>query len=545
MPKVVEDQTPATKNGPSHSDNTLLRRESKKKVEKCPESVIQHGDSQQENQEEEEQESASCPSDAMQVGGSTARKHLAAPDGGWGWVVLVATMLVLSLTLALPSCMGIFYTDLQTEFNASNTETSWVPAIMTAMLHAGGPLCSMLVERFGCRATVMVGGLLSGLGMVFSSLARTFTDIYITSGITGLGLCFSFQPSVTMMGHYFERRRVFANALSTTGTAVGLSSLPLITNALLGQFGWRGSFLILGGMLLNCCVCGALMRPVASNKPRNSQVWEKTSNLSLQKETKGLKDIIAFLYRHMAFDLLVSNARYRAYTVGVTWTVLGFLLPLLYLVPYATHHNITIDHAAFLMSILGLVNIAVRPMAALVLGMPRFKGSSMIVYVFAGAVLINGLSNCICGAWTSFEALLLYVVTFGLSMSVGSSLLYTVPMDMVEMSLFPSALGLLCMLESLSLLIGPPLAGLLVDLTGQYSYVFYACGVCVSSGGFFLMGSFYFLDSKQDKVEEKKKESMKTPSDLYQKPVVVLAPDCQYVASNGRTSENPVYATSV
>lgn len=138
MPKVVEDQTPATKNGPSHSDNTLLRRESKKKVEKCPESVIQHGDSQQENQEEEEQESASCPSDAMQVGGSTARKHLAAPDGGWGWVVLVATMLVLSLTLALPSCMGIFYTDLQTEFNASNTETSWVPAIMTAMLHAGG-----------------------------------------------------------------------------------------------------------------------------------------------------------------------------------------------------------------------------------------------------------------------------------------------------------------------------------------------------------------------------------------------------------------------
>lgn len=48
-----------------------------------------------------------------------------------------------------------------------------------------GPLCSMLVERFGCRATVMVGGLLSGLGMVFSSLARTFTDIYITSGITG------------------------------------------------------------------------------------------------------------------------------------------------------------------------------------------------------------------------------------------------------------------------------------------------------------------------------------------------------------------------
>lgn len=64
--------------------------------------------------------------------------HLDAPDGGWGWVVLVATILVLALTLAFPSCMGIFYTDLQIEFSASNSETSWVPSIMTAVLHAGG-----------------------------------------------------------------------------------------------------------------------------------------------------------------------------------------------------------------------------------------------------------------------------------------------------------------------------------------------------------------------------------------------------------------------
>lgn len=61
-----------------------------------------------------------------------------APDGGWGWVVLVATILVLALTLAFPSCIGIFYLDLQEEFQASNSETSWVPSIMTSVLHAGG-----------------------------------------------------------------------------------------------------------------------------------------------------------------------------------------------------------------------------------------------------------------------------------------------------------------------------------------------------------------------------------------------------------------------
>lgn len=61
-----------------------------------------------------------------------------APDGGWGWVVLVSTILVQALTLGFSSCIGIFYTDLQTEFQASNQETSWVPSIMTSVLHAGG-----------------------------------------------------------------------------------------------------------------------------------------------------------------------------------------------------------------------------------------------------------------------------------------------------------------------------------------------------------------------------------------------------------------------
>ncbi|KAM3864485.1 monocarboxylate transporter 6 [Diretmus argenteus] len=562
-----QDQTPSRRSRCSHGvSSTPPWRDSgdatPREVTRAPESGVERADSEEEL-EDEEQELASCPTapctDGGQVGG---RSQVVAPDGGWGWVVLVATILVLALTLALPSCIGIFYTDLQTEFNASNTETSWVPAIMIAVLHAGGPLCSVLVERFGCRVTMMVGGVLSGLGMAVSALARTITDLYITSVITGLGFCFSLQPSVTMMGYYFVRRRAFANALSSTGTALGLSTLPLLANFLLGQFGWRGSFLVLGGLLLNCCVCGAVMRPVGPtsgpNRPEHSQD-SKPNNLHSQQEREGLKnrmrtvlsDFVAFLRRHMAFDLLVSNARYRAYAVGVTWMMLGFVVPLVYLVPYATDHNIEQDRTALLMSILGLVNIAVRPVAALLFGLPRFRGSGYFVYVFAAATLVNGLSNAIAGVSASFEVLLLYVVIYGLSMSLIGSLLVTVLMETVEMSRFPSALGLISMLESGTLLMGPPLAGMLVDSTGQYSYVFYACCVSVSSSGLFLMGSFYFLDSKREgeekKMKKKKKKRMEKPSALYQKPAVILAPDCEqiHVRSQAGKGKDTVYVTNV
>lgn len=59
-------------------------------------------------------------------------------DGSWAWVVLLASMVAQGLTLGFPTCIGIFFTELQHEFQASNSETSWFPSILIAMLHAGG-----------------------------------------------------------------------------------------------------------------------------------------------------------------------------------------------------------------------------------------------------------------------------------------------------------------------------------------------------------------------------------------------------------------------
>ncbi|KAK2866506.1 hypothetical protein Q7C36_002562 [Tachysurus vachellii] len=446
--------------------------------------------------------------------------HLDAPDGGWGWVVLVATILVLALTLAFPSCMGIFYTDLQIEFSASNSETSWVPSIMTSVLHAGGPLCSVLVERFGCRSTVMMGGVLSGLGMAASSFTHSIIELYITAGvITGLGFCFSFQPAVTILGHYFVRRRAFANAMSSTGTALGLCVLPFLGHYLHSELGWRGSFMVLGAVLLNCCVCGAVMRPLGPPKHRPTK--EKNTATKPLAE-KGFKEqmwvawrSLTFSFRrHMAFDLFYSNERFRVYALGITWMMLGFVVPLVFLVPYATDHGMEQSQAALLLSILGFINIFVRPPAGLLFGLSWFKGRH--VYVFSSALLLNGLSNSICCIAPTFPVLLAYVVTYGLSMSVVGSLMFTVLMDIVEMNRFPSALGLLAIMESVTLLIGPPLAGSLVDSTGLYTYVFLACSITVALSALFLMVSFYWLDRRDTALKKalSTQESSVTPESL-------------------------------
>ncbi|XP_066560964.1 monocarboxylate transporter 6 [Amia ocellicauda] len=489
-------------------------------------------------------EANACPSEsevqtpAVELTESRAGQRLKpAPDGGWGWVVLTATVLVLALTLAFPSCIGIFYTELQNDFQASNSETSWVPSIMTAVLHVGGPLCSVLVEHYGCRVTVMVGGLLSGVGMATSSFTQSIGQLYITAGvITGLGFCLSFQPAVTILGHYFVRRRALANAISSTGTAIGLSIWPLFSQFLLSCMGWRGSFLILGGVLLNCCVCGAVMRPLNPRR-RHREIKEASPKEGGWRQVvmKKLLGFLAGLQKHMAFDLFCTSRRYRAFTISITWMMLGFIVPLIYVVPYATSHGMEQSKAALLLAILGFINIFTRPLSGVVFGMKYFSGKT--VYLFSTAVFVNGLSNCICCISASFPVLVLYCVVYGLSMSVVGSLMFTVMMEIVDMSLFPSALGLLTIMESVTLLIGPPLAGLLVDTTQTYSYVFYASSAAVSSAAVFLWISFYLVDK-----EERTKATEKSPSHL--------SPDCKYIGMEqqraaGERSAETVFVSNV
>lgn len=283
---------------------------------------------------------------------------------------------------------------------------------------------------------------------------------------TGLGFCFSFQPAVTILGHYFVRRRAFANAMSSTGTALGLCVLPFLGHYLHSELGWRGSFLVLGAVLLNCCVCGAVMRPL---EPQKRRAAKGNNNRTKPLAEKGIKEqmwvawrsLTSSFRRHMAFDLFCSNQRFCVYAIGITWTMLGFVVPLVFLVPYATDNGMEQSRAALLLSILGFINIFVRPPAGLLFGLSWFKGRH--VYVFSSALLLNGLSNSICCIAPTFSVLLVYVLMYGLSMSVVGSLMFTVLMDIVEMSRFPSALGLLAIMESVTLLIGPPLAGIVIN----------------------------------------------------------------------------------
>lgn len=416
-------------------------------------------------------------------------------EGGWAWVVLLAATVAQALTLGFPTCIGIFFTDLQQEFQATNSETSWFPSILTAMLHAGGPLCSILVGRFGCRVTMIVGGVLACLGMVGSSFCRSLWGLYLTAGfITGLGMCFSFQSGITVLGLYFSRRRALANALASVGVSLGITLWPLLSRKLLVDLGWRGTFLIFGGVMLHCCVCGAILRPVAPI--RTPQPPEGPPLPSKTPRSGCLAACNRAFRRHLAFDILRTNAGYRVYTLGVVWMILGFPLPQVFLVPYALLHGVDEHKAALLISIVGFSNIFLRPLAGILAS--RRELAHHRKYLFTLAVLFNGLTNLVCAVSADFRVLVVFCLVYSVSMSGIGALLFQVLMDLVPMDRFSSALGLFTILESISILLSPPLAGFFLDITdNNYSYVFCMSSFFLISGALFMGGGFCALQKKE------------------------------------------------
>lgn len=89
---------------------------------------------------------------------------------------------------------------------------------------------------------------------------RPRKDRHSTASPAGLGLALNFQPSLIMLGLYL-RAAASGHWLAAAGSPVFLSALSPLGQQLLEHFGWRGGFLLLGGLLLNCCACGAVMRP--------------------------------------------------------------------------------------------------------------------------------------------------------------------------------------------------------------------------------------------------------------------------------------------
>lgn len=283
----------------------------------------------------------------------------------------------------------------------------------------------------------------------------------------------NFQPSLIMLGSYFDKRRPLANGLAAAGSPVFLSALSPLGQVLLEKYGWRGGFLIMGGLLLNCCTCGAVMRPLEISMKKTEKIQDKyeakemlpmggraeevISTMESTKKSKKAKKKKHKKKKKLLDFSIFKNRGFVIYAIAKFIMVLGLFVPPILLVNYAKDTGVPDNEAAFLLSIIGFIDIFARPTCGMFAGLKWVRPH--VIYLFSFAMLFNGLTDILSAKANTYTSLVIFCVFFGISYGMVGALQFEVLMAIIGSQKFSSAIGLVLLIEAFAVLIGPPSAG--------------------------------------------------------------------------------------
>jgi MFS family permease len=94
----------------------------------------------------------------------------------------------------------------------------------------GGVVTSPIFNRGYFKELLIIGTLITVLGVMMLSLAHSYYQVLLAQGVcVGIRSAILYIPSITMVTSRFERRRALAVFFVTLGTAVG-SNTPTTMN---------------------------------------------------------------------------------------------------------------------------------------------------------------------------------------------------------------------------------------------------------------------------------------------------------------------------
>lgn len=139
--------------------------------------------------------------------GSSSKKKPTIPDGGYGWMIVFASLAIQLIIDGIAFSFGLIFTELLNYFEESKTKTAWIGALFLAVPLMSGPVLSNLVDKYGCRVMTVIGGLIGGIGFVLASISTSVEMLYITFGlIAGFGIGIGYVTAIVSIAFWFDKK---------------------------------------------------------------------------------------------------------------------------------------------------------------------------------------------------------------------------------------------------------------------------------------------------------------------------------------------------
>uniref|UniRef100_A0A0R3RWS2 MFS domain-containing protein n=1 Tax=Elaeophora elaphi TaxID=1147741 RepID=A0A0R3RWS2_9BILA len=192
---------------------------------------------------------------------SSSTEEPIAPDGGYGWVIVLASFLIHFICDGISFSFGIMFSEIQEYFSVSKTMSGIVGSIFLSIPLLSGPLAGALTDIYDCRRMTIVGGLIAAGGGLVSFFAFNIWHFLLSFAfITGIGLSFCFNSAIVAVTYYFQKKRAIATGIAVCGSGAGTFVLAPFIEMLFAKFGWRSSLLCMGFLLLLIVGCGFMIK---------------------------------------------------------------------------------------------------------------------------------------------------------------------------------------------------------------------------------------------------------------------------------------------
>nr|AKN21504.1 slc16a-9 [Schmidtea mediterranea] len=182
------------------------------------------------------------------------------PDGGWGWAVLVAALIIRMILSGLVVSFGLFITPLVVEYKTSQSTISWIASLLSASALAAAPLATFMSIKLSDRAIVMIGSAISCVAFTAPFFYSPLWFMFMSSILTGVGIAIAMMNTTIILTKYFDQKLSIVNGIFTSGTGIASFVITPIFDKLITLYGFRLSMLIYGCMFFFCGLCAIVFK---------------------------------------------------------------------------------------------------------------------------------------------------------------------------------------------------------------------------------------------------------------------------------------------
>ena len=404
----------------------------------------------------------------------------------YGWWIVLAAFLALTFTSMTGGYgFSLFYKRLIDHFGW--TRTGLAGAISLSRLEAGvlGGIEGFLVDRYGPTRIILLGIILSSIGMIWLSVIDSLLEFYLVFILlVTVGRSLSAMVAIdTTVANWFIRRRGTAFGILRTAVAVGAAGV-IVVSWFINEFGWRSAFVATGiGILLIGIPTAFVMKP----RPELYGLLPDGDSpvKTVDPTTHATSDIENQPYPNNDIGMTVTEALYSravwALSIGFAIRLMVTGAATLHAIPLVEDLGYSGATAAGVLGSMGMVSIVGR------LGGGFMNDAFGTKPVAVASVCLLAVSCLILAYAQNLWQVMLFVAIYAPSYGCSAATMPAIKGDYFGRKSFGSILGLSGMVQMGGSMLGPIFAAYIFDTSGSYSIAFLTfAGLLIISAAMFM-----------------------------------------------------------